>query len=106
MGVCAASTFVAVAAAVDEGELAVAGAGYFLSSNVGNLVGVTLASFIARAVVAARAPGRLGFLEDGGKEVVERALADVDFVKSLKGKVRTAVVKSYVEGFRFCFGEC
>ena len=48
-GILQATTFVALAAGVDETQMAIAGTGLYLSANLGGLVGASLASKILQA---------------------------------------------------------
>ncbi|CAK7212285.1 hypothetical protein SBRCBS47491_001411 [Sporothrix bragantina] len=99
-GIIHASTFMAITASTSEEELAIAGGGLFLSGNFGSLLGVTLASSVIHAVTSSVANQRLPDRPD----VVAHALADVDYIQSLTGRLREAIVDAYVAGFRSNFG--
>ncbi|CAK7218230.1 hypothetical protein SEUCBS140593_003476 [Sporothrix eucalyptigena] len=99
-GIIHASTFMAITASTSEEELAIAGGGLFLSGNFGSLLGVTLASSVIHAVTSAVANQKL----PGRPDVVANALADVEYIQSLTGKLREAIVDAYVAGFRSNFG--
>lgn len=99
-GIANSSTFVAITAGTTEEELAIAGAGLYLCGSFGSLLGATLASSILRVVMAAVARKKL----PDNLDVVEKALADVRFVDTLKGRLREAIVDSYVAGSRVNFG--
>lgn len=101
-GIAHSSTFVALTASVSEEDAAIAAAGLYLSGNVGSVLGFTLAALVMKAVVRKSAIKRLG---GGMEDVVGRALDDVGFLRKLEGRVRDAIVRAYVDGFRSCFGE-
>lgn len=99
-GITHSSTFVAITAGTTEEELAIAGAGLYLCGSLGSLLGATLAASILRVVMATVARTKIPDRPD----VIEKALADVRFIDSLKGKLREAIVDSYVVGSRVNFG--
>lgn len=99
-GIIHSSTFVAITAGTTEEELAIAGSGLYLCGSLGSLLGATLAASILRVVMALVARTKLPDRPD----VIEKALSDVRFIDSLKGKLREAIVDSYVVASRVNFG--
>ena len=50
-GIILATTFVALAAGVDEAQMAIASNGLYLSANIGGLIGISLASNVLQATL-------------------------------------------------------
>lgn len=75
MGVVYATTFVGLTAGVEERQMAIAGTGLYLSSNLGMLTGVSVASKIMQASLRKELQGALiGF---DGREMVS-TISDKD----------------------------
>jgi MFS family permease len=101
-GIAHSSTFVAIGAGTNEEELAIAGGGLYLCGNFGSLLGVTLASSLLRVVFGHVASSRL--IDEPNKDIIiDKSLSDIEFVQRLTGKIKSAVVGSYVVGFRASF---
>lgn len=103
-GMAHSSTFVAVTAGTSDEEVAIAGAGLYLSGGLGSVLGVTVASAALRLTFTKMAEEALGNSPETFS-LIDRALSDVDFVKSLTGRLRDAIVSAYVSGFRMNFCE-
>jgi hypothetical protein len=107
-GISHSSTFIALQAATNEEEMAIATGGLYLFGNFGAMMGVSMASGVVRLVVEQVAQSGLqrdGFGAGEIKEIVEKALTDIGFVETLTGRARGDVVDAYVAASRANFGE-
>ncbi|KAG6991089.1 hypothetical protein G7Y79_00057g090710 [Physcia stellaris] len=103
MGTVFAATFVGLAAGVEESQMAIASTGLYLSTNLGTLTGMSVASKIMQASLRKGLKRSLvGF--DGREVILEKAISDLEFVKGLEGELREVVVKCYVKSFEYTHG--
>lgn len=119
-GIILATTFVALAAGVDDAQMAIAGTGIYLSVNIGGLVGTSLASNVLhttletglytglkdipnRQTVCLNNLSAFKILADNdlSVQIIENALSDLDYVKGLNGPVRDIVIDAYVHSFEY-----
>ena len=63
-GIVQATTFVGLAAGVDEAQMAIASTGLYLSANIGGLVGISLASKVLQASLRTGLNARLAGFQD------------------------------------------
>ncbi|KAH6847089.1 major facilitator superfamily domain-containing protein [Chaetomium sp. MPI-CAGE-AT-0009] len=107
-GVAQSAVFVSLQAVVaDPAHLAPAISFMYLTSTVALTIGVPLSNAVMQAVLRRVLRGRLLALGVGGAEVVkiiESTVSDVDFVDRVTGRVREAVVSSYVDGLWWSHG--
>ncbi|KAK4152204.1 major facilitator superfamily domain-containing protein [Chaetomidium leptoderma] len=102
-GTAQSALFVSLQAAIPDPArlLAPAISFMYLSSTVAVTVGLPLSNAVMQTVLRRSLRARLAALGMGVNEVrriIENTLSDVDFVDRVTGKVREAVVGSYVDG--------
>ena len=119
-GIILATTFVALAAGVEDAQMAIAGTGLYLSANIGGLVGTSLASNVLQATLRTGLDTGLKDIQDRQSvcldnlsaftiladnglsvQIIENASSDLDYVKGLNGLVRDIVVDAYVHSFEY-----
>ncbi|KAL8669469.1 MAG: hypothetical protein Q9168_005942 [Polycauliona sp. 1 TL-2023] len=100
VGVLSSTTFVALAAGIEESQMAIAGTGWYLCNNIGMLVGASLASNVMLTTLKSELRDRLRGWEDG-EVVAGKAVRDLEFVNRLGGGLRDVVVKCYVQSFEY-----
>ncbi|CAK7232393.1 hypothetical protein SBRCBS47491_008254 [Sporothrix bragantina] len=85
----------------DNVSVAIAGAGIYLSGNVGGVVGLSLSSALLQGVLTSRLQK---FLDPS---TIDKVLSSVDYVLSLPvdSDVRARIVDAYVNGFHATFWE-
>ncbi|KAF7872240.1 hypothetical protein EAF04_003164 [Stromatinia cepivora] len=94
-GIALSATFIGLTAGVEQGELAIASSGLFLSANVGTVVGLSVAGSVMQDGLERRLRVALeGW--DGNEAIIERALSDIEYVRSLEGKLGEVVTSVYV----------
>lgn len=103
-GMAHSSTFIAVTAGTNNEEVAIAGAGLYLSGGLGSVLGVTVASSALRLTFTKVAKDDLGNSQET-LALIDKALSDVDFVGGLTGRLKEAILTAYVWGFRANFCE-
>lgn len=104
MGVITSTTFVHLAASLEVGDMAVAGTVCYLAGYVGQLVGIELGTTVVQGWLR-KGLGRVLRGVEGKEGVVKGVLSDVEFVRTLEGRVRGLVVGVYVRSLRWEFGE-
>ncbi|QIX01990.1 hypothetical protein AMS68_007507 [Peltaster fructicola] len=98
VGVVSSSAFVALAAGVLPGEVAIAGSGMYMFFNIGAILGISLGSVVYQTTLASALPKAL----DGvaGKEtIIRRALQDVSYVRQTDDGLRALLVPCFVAAF-------
>ncbi|KAK4038051.1 major facilitator superfamily domain-containing protein [Parachaetomium inaequale] len=107
-GTAQSAVFVSLQAVIaDPSHLAPAISFMYLTSTVALTIGVPLSNAVMQSVLRRSLAGRLFALGVGGEEVkkiIESTVSDVDFVDRVTGKVRDAVVGSYVDGLWWSHG--
>ncbi|WAO90310.1 MFS domain-containing protein [Fusarium falciforme] len=106
-GIAHSTTFVALAAGVEEQDLAIASSGLYLSGSVGAVAGLCSASAAFQS--ALRSALRKALIGGGignAPEVIQKALSDITYVQSLTGKAHSLVVGAYVSSFQVSFLLC
>lgn len=131
-GLLFASAFVGLTASVDGSQVATATAVFFLSSNIGAIVGASLAGTALETSLRSQLTKTLQGIPDGGQvclsiphifeirtgnktkvwetdyfhwQILKKALSDLEYVKSLTGPIRNRIVGAYVQGFEYSHGE-
>ncbi|KAK6337845.1 hypothetical protein TWF696_001324 [Orbilia brochopaga] len=102
MGLSQAASFVAMTAGLEKEHYAVATSGLYLSGNIGMVAGVSLVNFVLENAVKAILGQKL--TGPGSQKIIERAIKDVEYIGTLHGEVREAVVSSYVTSLRYSYG--
>ncbi|KAH6623799.1 major facilitator superfamily domain-containing protein [Chaetomium tenue] len=107
-GIAQSAVFVSLQAVVaDPAHLAPAISFMYLTSTVALTIGLPLSNAVMQAVLRRVLEGRLLGLGVGRGEVVriiESTVSDVDFIDRVTGKVREAIVSSYVDGLWWSHG--
>ncbi|EPS35938.1 hypothetical protein H072_10575 [Dactylellina haptotyla CBS 200.50] len=101
MGLSQASSFVAMTAGLEKEHYAVATGGLYLSSNIGAVAGVSIVSVVLENAVRTILGQRL--IGPGSKEIIEKAIKDVEYIGNLKGDIREIVVSSYVTSLKYSY---
>ncbi|CAF9927241.1 MAG: hypothetical protein HETSPECPRED_006524 [Heterodermia speciosa] len=99
-GIMNSAVFIALAAGVDETQMAISSTGYYLAGNIGALIGASVASNILVATLKSGLENALRGVE-GGDEVIEKAVSNLGFVNSLEGGLREVVVGCYIRSFEY-----
>lgn len=99
-GIVLATTFVALAAGVDEARMAIASTDLYLSMNIGGLIGASLASNVLQASLRTGLDSGLKNVQDR-PTITKRALSDLEYVNGLSGHVRDVVIDAYVHSFGY-----
>jgi len=94
-GIALSASFIGLTAGVEPCQVAIASSGLYLSSNIGMVGGLSIASAVLQTGL--RKQLRIG-LEgvEGREEIIGRALQDVGFVMGLKGRIGRLVTEVYV----------
>ncbi|KAK3305409.1 major facilitator superfamily domain-containing protein [Chaetomium strumarium] len=108
MGVAQSAVFISLQAVIAEpSHLAPAISFMYLTGTIGLTIGVPLANAVTQTVLRRRLGKRLLALGLRGQEVrkiIANAVSDVYFVDRVTGRVRDAVVESYVDGLWWSHG--
>ncbi|KAK4540745.1 hypothetical protein LTR36_008960 [Oleoguttula mirabilis] len=97
-GMVASSTFVGLAAGVDEKDIAMAASGMYLFYNLGSIAGVSGGSAVFEASLKSSLAKVLEGRSDM-EEVMRRALGDLSFVRDASDELRHLLVPAYVYSF-------
>ncbi|KAF8867335.1 MFS general substrate transporter [Acephala macrosclerotiorum] len=97
-GVATTSTFIALTAAMSHENMAVATSGFYLASNLGTVLGVSISSSIQRGVLKILLQRRLPFT-DGHN--LKHILADVQYLRKLKDPIKGIVLLSYIQSLEY-----
>ena len=100
MGICGSVIFVAMAAAVEHKDMAMATSGLFQSLNISVATGITLANSILRWSLETELAQKVK-----SPEVIDRVMSDVGYVRSLRGELKGTVVSCYVIGLQHTYCE-
>ncbi|KKY24555.1 putative major facilitator superfamily transporter [Phaeomoniella chlamydospora] len=101
-GVIQSTTFIHLAACLDQSEIAIAGTSLYLSQNVGLLVGISLAT----AVLHAKLRTNLNNDLDGFKhkvDIISRAESSIERIWDLPYAIQRIVVKAYVDSLLYAY---
>ncbi|KAF3921159.1 hypothetical protein ABW21_db0201868 [Orbilia brochopaga] len=108
MGLSQAASFVAMTAGLEKEHYAVATSGLYLSGNIGLVAGVSLVNVVlensVKRILGQKLTGP-GSQKRYLDKIIERAIQDVEYISTLRGKVREAVVSSYVTSLRYSYGK-
>ncbi|EWC47309.1 hypothetical protein DRE_03428 [Drechslerella stenobrocha 248] len=102
MGLSQAASFVAMTAGLEKEHYAVATSGLYLSSSVGLVAGVSLVNVVLQNAVTAILGRRL--TGPGSKKIIDRAIKDVEYIRTLRGSLRDIVVSSYIISLKYAYG--
>lgn len=99
-GVALSTTFIGLAAGVDQIDIAVAGTGLYQAQNIGAVVGLSGVGALLQGTLRPQLERRLQGVKHGHR-IIERSTADIGYVQSLKGEVRDLVVECYVQSLTY-----
>ncbi|RDL37138.1 uncharacterized protein BP5553_04571 [Venustampulla echinocandica] len=95
-GVSLSAAFIALTARLDPSEVAVSTSGFYLSLNLGSLIGVSFASLLVQASVQRTLLENLKDLPNR-RQIVRDVMSNFDNISRLSGRVRDLVLGAYTE---------
>ncbi|KAK6443061.1 hypothetical protein LTR95_000776 [Oleoguttula sp. CCFEE 5521] len=97
-GMVASSSFVGLAAGVDEDDVAIAASGMYMFSNIGAIAAVSGGSAAFQTTL--RSALRSTFHDvQGGEQIIRQALKDIGYVQHATGRIRELLIPCYVAAF-------
>ncbi|EYE95188.1 MFS general substrate transporter [Aspergillus ruber CBS 135680] len=105
-GIAHSAVFVSLANGVADEDIAIASSGFYLSGNIGGLIGGVLGVSAASAVhqVTLRRGLLTAFKTNTNcKEIVRRALQDIRFVQNANERLRRLMLPAYIASFQAVF---
>ncbi|KAM0547519.1 hypothetical protein ACHAPJ_010392 [Fusarium lateritium] len=96
MGIVQSSTFVHLAACLDNSEIAIAGASWFLAQNIGVLIGASFSTASINYALKVSLEKLLDGVE-GKEQIIKHATSDVTYIQGLPHNVWALVAKAYVQ---------
>lgn len=103
-GIALSASFIALTVGVEPCQVAIASSGLYLSSNIGMVSGISIASAVLQTGLRKQLRIGLEGMQDR-EEIVEGALSDVEFVKGLTGRVGEIVTSVYIRCLAYTHGE-
>ncbi|KAF7521598.1 hypothetical protein PCG10_008213 [Penicillium crustosum] len=100
-GIAGASSFIAMSAMLPAEEIAMATAGYMLIVGFSMTAGVTTSNSVLGMEFQRQL--RLNVHGPGSEEVIQRAMADTNYIAHLTGQLREIVVACYVSGLKHTY---
>jgi len=102
-GIALSAMFVALTAGIEHCEMAIGSSGLYLSSNVGMVAGISIASALLQSTLRKQLRISLEGI-DGMQDIITRSLADIEYVRSLKGRLGNLVTEAYVRCLGYTHG--
>ncbi|PVH69662.1 MFS general substrate transporter [Cadophora sp. DSE1049] len=102
-GIALGVTFIALTAGVDPSQMAIAGSGLYLSSNIGMVGGLSIAAAVLQGTLRKQLRISLEGME-GRDEIITKALSDIEYVRSLEGRLGRLVTEAYVRCLTYTHG--
>lgn len=102
-GIALSTSFISLTAGVEPCQVAIASSGLYLSSNIGMVLGLSLASAILQSTLRKELRIQL----EGRKnlqEIIEKSLSDIEYVRSLHGRLGQLVTAAYVRCLTYTHG--
>ncbi|KAK9424893.1 putative Major facilitator superfamily (MFS) profile domain-containing protein [Seiridium unicorne] len=103
-GIIQSAVFVAIQAAIDPVDKAASISGFFLATQVGTVVGTAAVSALMIGGLKETLKARLlsqGLEQTGIDEVLEQAVASVNYLDRTSQPIANAIVASYVDGLEY-----
>ncbi|KAJ5359819.1 Major facilitator superfamily domain general substrate transporter [Penicillium concentricum] len=100
-GIAAASSFIAMSSTLPGEEVAMATAGYMLIVGFAMTAGVTTSNSVLGMEFQRQL--KLNLHGPGSEKVIQRAMADTNYIAHLSGHVREIVVACYVSGLKHTY---
>lgn len=101
-GISQSTAFIALSAAIDKADTAVAMTGYSVCQQLGVTIGASTTAAILQRRLATLLEKQLG----KGLEtslVIKRVVSDIGYIKSLTGVIKSTVVNAYVGGLSYTY---
>ncbi|KAL5313521.1 hypothetical protein ACEPPN_017941 [Leptodophora sp. 'Broadleaf-Isolate-01'] len=102
-GIALGVTFIALTAGVDPCQMAIASSGLYLSSNIGMVGGLSIASAVLQSTLRKQLRISLEGME-GRDKIITKALSDIEYVRSLEGGLGQIVTEAYVRCLTYTHG--
>jgi hypothetical protein len=99
-GIALSASFIGLTAGVEPCQVAIASSGLYLSSNIGMVGGLSIAAAILQTSLRKNLRIALEGLNNREK-IIERALSDIEYVRSLRGNLGEVVTEIYIK----CLGQ-
>jgi hypothetical protein len=99
-GIALSASFIGLTAGVEPCQVAIASSGLYLSSNIGMVGGLSIAAAILQTSLRKNLRIALEGL-DNREKIIERALSDIEYVRSLSGNLGKVVTEIYIK----CLGQ-
>ncbi|KUJ07478.1 MFS general substrate transporter [Mollisia scopiformis] len=102
-GIALSTSFISLTAGVEPCQVAIASSGLYLSSNVGMVLGLSLASAILQSTL--RKELRISLEGIKHREmIISKALSDIGYVRSLHGRLGRLVTEAYIRCLTYTHG--
>jgi MFS family permease len=108
MGVVLSALFISVQAGIQPEFSAIAASILYLTSPIGNVAGLAVASAVLQGTLKQGLGHRLDSLGYDGKarwKIIEQAVSDVHYIDKVKPSIAKAVVASYIEALTWTHGK-
>lgn len=102
-GIALGVTFIALTAGVDPSQMAIASSGLYLSSNIGMVGGLSIAAAVLQGTLRKQLQISLEGM-DGMDQIISKALSDIEYVRSLEGRLGQLVTEAYVRCLTYTHG--
>ncbi|KAE9364881.1 major facilitator superfamily transporter [Stipitochalara longipes BDJ] len=102
-GIALSAMFVALTAGIEHCEMAIGSSGLYLSSSVGMVTGISIASALLQSTLRKQLRISLEGI-DGMQDIINRALSDIEYVRSLEGRLGKLVTAAYVRCLGYTHG--
>ncbi|QKX53239.1 uncharacterized protein TRUGW13939_00315 [Talaromyces rugulosus] len=99
-GLVQAAGFIALTSGVVKADMAVASSGYYLSSNIGTVLGIAATNAIFQTSLRHGLERQLEGCESR-REIIDAILSNIDYIRELKGPLRDTVVGVCVQGLEY-----
>lgn len=119
-GIALSAMFVALTAGIEHCEMAIGSSGLYLSSNVGLVAGISIASALLQSTLRKQLRISLEGIDemqdvilpltfgsantDCYAQIIARALSDIEYVRSLHGRVGKLVTEAYIRCLGYTHG--
>ncbi|KAI9733268.1 MAG: hypothetical protein M1834_003352 [Cirrosporium novae-zelandiae] len=97
-GLIGVSSFIAMTSKLEPQDIATATTGLFFSQSIGMVSGISLGTAVLRGELKTQLTRKIQ--GEGAREIIHQAMADVQYVGHLNGKLRDIVVGCYIAGLK------
>ncbi|KAK0636759.1 major facilitator superfamily domain-containing protein [Bombardia bombarda] len=97
-GVSLSAAFIGLTAGLDPTQVAVSTSGFYLSLNLGSMLGVSSASLMISSFVERTLQERLHDIPNAG-EIIHRVTSNFDSINELPSKLAAIVISAYTQSF-------